>query len=444
MQQSFGAKTNIGKHDGQIQVMLFVLLVGANLGATNPKNRPPMVDKPLQSNTGSRSASPGRAADSTTAFECDILPIFRASCVSCHAGQNAAARLQLDFDAGVLRGGANGKAVVAGDSTNSLLMRRVIGQSDDPRMPQGGQPLTPQQIDTICEWIDKADFSSAALAAAEQRATLPPAAPQERRSAAKSVSDRGAPLPPASFAAEIRPIFAARCLKCHGPDVQQQDLRLDSLAGMLKGSINGPIVIPGNANNICIMRRLEGLDKPQMPYGGPALAPEQTALVRAWIERGAPGPESDQPLPRVAPIKHWAYMKPVRPVPPQVNNPARCRNPIDNFMLARLEKEGLHTSPEADKETLIRRVSLDLIGLLPAAEEVDAFLADTSPNAYEKVVDRLLASPHYGERWATPWLDLARYADTGGYAEDVPRVAWNYRDWVIRAHPPRSIFSTTS
>jgi hypothetical protein len=133
------------------------------------------------------------------------------------------------------------------------------------------------------------------------------------------------------------------------------------------------------------------------------------------------------------PTKHWAYTKPVRPPTPPVKNTAWVRNPIDNFVLARLEKEGLSPSPEAEKETLIRRVSLDLIGLPPTLEEVDAFVADQSPDAYKNLVDRLLASPHYGERWARPWLDLARYADTNGYEADHRRTAWKYRDWVINA-----------
>src|SRR5262249_50097212 len=130
---------------------------------------------------------------------------------------------------------------------------------------------------------------------------------------------------------------------------------------------------------------------------------------------------------------HWAYLKPVRPEIPSVMHKAWVRTPIDAFVLARLEREGLEPSPEAARETLLRRVSLDLIGLPPTPADIDAFLADRSPDAYEKVVDRLLASPHYGERWARPWLDLARYADTNGYEKDRRRTAWKYRDWVIGA-----------
>lgn len=170
-----------------------------------------------------------------------------------------------------------------------------------------------------------------------------------------------------------------------------------------------------------------------MPYGGPQLSKQQISLIRQWIDSGAPGPDSTTPIAQAQPLTHWAYRKPVRPESPGVKNAAWCRNPIDRFVLAKLESEGLAPSPETDKTTLLRRVYLDLTGLPPSPREVDAFLADQQPDAYERVVDRLLASSQYGERWARPWLDLARFADTNGYEKDGPRTAWAYRDWVIRA-----------
>jgi hypothetical protein len=238
------------------------------------------------------------------------------------------------------------------------------------------------------------------------------------------------------FSRDVAPVFKATCVVCHGADAQQSQLRLDSLAAVLKGGLSGKVIIPGDGKDSPLVRRLLGLDKPQMPYGAPPLPPEQVAAIRGWIDQGATGGAAGSDSASAAQArstKHWAYVKPVRPELPAVKNATWVRNPIDNFVLARLEKEGLAPSPEADKETLIRRVSLDLIGLPPTLEEVDAYLADKSPNAYEKVVDRLLASPHYGERWARPWLDLARYADTNGYEADFRRTAWKYRDWVIKA-----------
>jgi hypothetical protein len=170
-----------------------------------------------------------------------------------------------------------------------------------------------------------------------------------------------------------------------------------------------------------------------MPYGAPPLSADEIALVRAWIDQGAPGPDATEPIAGSKPVKHWAYVKPSRPELPKVTNVAWCRNPVDYFVLAQLEQKSLTPSPAADKEALIRRLSLDLIGLPPTIQEVDTFLGDPSPNAYEALVDRLLASPRYGERWARPWLDMARYADSNGFENDAPRVAWKFRDWVINA-----------
>ncbi|MGA8029165.1 MAG: PSD1 and planctomycete cytochrome C domain-containing protein, partial [Bryobacteraceae bacterium] len=235
------------------------------------------------------------------------------------------------------------------------------------------------------------------------------------------------------FATTVRPILAARCYTCHGPDLQQNGLRLDSLASILKGSDFGKVIVPGHSEQSRLIRRLMAQERPQMPYGGPPLSEAEIATIRKWIDAGAAGPDASTPIAASRPLKHWAYVKPVMPVAPQVRNAAWPRNPIDNFILAKLEKEGLKPSPEAEKATLIRRVYLDLTGLPPSPQEVDAFISDNSPDAYEKVVDRLFASPHYGERWARPWLDLARYADSNGYEKDRIRTAWEYRDWVIRA-----------
>ena len=191
-------------------------------------------------------------------------------------------------------------------------------------------------------------------------------------------------------------------------------------------------MVPGNAAESLLYQKLLGQAKGSpMPFSG-QLTSAQIESVRLWLDQGAAWPEG--PATEIRPAsKHWAYLKPVRPEPPTPSDSGWIRNPIDRFVLPRLEKEGLEPSPEASKETLIRRLSLDLIGLPPSLEEVDAFLKDDGPNAYERLVDRLLASPHYGERWARPWLDLARYADTHGYIHDRRRDIWPYRDWVIQA-----------
>jgi hypothetical protein len=240
--------------------------------------------------------------------------------------------------------------------------------------------------------------------------------------------------PAVDFERDVLPIIEASCIGCHSGTVAGGELRLDAREAMLAGGASGPAIVPGRgAESLLVQRVLGQGGKPRMPLGGKRLADGQIATLRAWIDQGARMP-SPKTMPVAAPkAEHWAYVKPVRPEPPPVKSGGWARNPIDAFVLARLDREGLAPSPEASKETLIRRVSLDLTGLPPTPAEVDAFLADSGPGAYERVVDRLLASPHFGERWARPWLDLARFADTNGYEKDRRRSTWKYRDWVIDA-----------
>jgi len=231
---------------------------------------------------------------------------------------------------------------------------------------------------------------------------------------------------------DIKPILAKNCYACHGAKMQQRGLRLDTAAAILKGSGSGPAVVPGKSAESRLIQRVTGAEGIiRMPFQRPPLAKEQIALLRAWIDTGAKAPASEQPDDGKS--THWAFVPPVRTPLPAVQNQRWARNEIDRFVLARLEKEGIAPSAEADRATLIRRVSLDLLGLPPSIEEVDAFIADTRPDAYERLVDRLLASPHYGERWGRHWLDAARYADSNGYSIDAPREIWKYRDWVMDA-----------
>jgi len=228
------------------------------------------------------------------------------------------------------------------------------------------------------------------------------------------------------FARDIRPILSDACFQCHGPDQSQRkaDLRLDTREGAFGTSTGSAAFVAGKPDDSEAYVRISS-DDPTMlmppAKSGKKLTPRQIELIKTWIEQGAKW------------NSHWAFEAPQRPVLPKVQNPGWVRNSIDEFVLSRLEREGLRPSPEADRTTLLRRLSLDLIGLPPTIAEVDAFLADKSVRAYENVVERLLASPHYGERWARIWLDAARYADSDGYEKDKSRQVWAYRDWVIKA-----------
>ena len=227
-------------------------------------------------------------------------------------------------------------------------------------------------------------------------------------------------IPKIEFNRDIRPILSDKCFMCHGPDAPAKKikLRLDSEAAALAA------IVPGNPEQSKLIKRITHADEAmKMPpiESGRTLSNSEIELLKEWIRQGAQWQ------------KHWAFIPPTKPALPEVKNKTWVKNPIDNFVLARLEKEGIQLSPEADRGTLLRRVSLDLTGLPPTLTELDNFLNDKSNNAYEKVVDRLLNSPRYGERMAFKWLDAARYADTNGYQNDGDRTMWRWRDWVIDA-----------
>jgi mono/diheme cytochrome c family protein len=233
------------------------------------------------------------------------------------------------------------------------------------------------------------------------------------------------------FVRDVKPIFVKHCAKCHGAKKLESGLRLDVGGGILRGGDGGEVVVIGDAAKSRLVRILKGEDEDveRMPPEGPELTSEQISKIEAWIKSGAKVPEAEMKL--AVETDHWAFQRIVRPELPAVA--AASRNPIDHFILARLAWDGIDPSPKADRATLIRRLSLDLLGIPPTPEEVDAFVNDSRPGAYERLVDRLLASPGYGERWGRHWLDLARYADSNGFTRDFGREIWKYRDWVIAA-----------
>jgi mono/diheme cytochrome c family protein len=252
-----------------------------------------------------------------------------------------------------------------------------------------------------------------------------------------------------SFRREVQPILAAHCQQCHGAELQEAGLRVDRGTLLLDGSDSGEVVTSGQADQSLLVKAVLGNDSNivAMPPEGPRLTPDQIDILRRWIDQGAniddgdganaegPSSRDDEADAKVVSTSsdHWSFQPVRRPALPLGTRRGQVLTPIDAFWLQTLQQQGLEASPEADRVTLLRRVSLDLVGLPPSREEMERFLDDREPDAYERAVDRLLASPAYGERWGRHWLDLARYADSNGYSRDSAREMFLYRDWVIQA-----------
>ncbi|MBI4472454.1 MAG: DUF1549 domain-containing protein, partial [Acidobacteria bacterium] len=252
-----------------------------------------------------------------------------------------------------------------------------------------------------------------------------------------------------SFTRDVQPILQANCWKCHGQTLQRSKLDLRTRETALKGGERGAAIVPGSADQSRLYRLIAGLDKPTMPFDG-QLSDQEIAIVKAWIDQGAHWEESATaatPPPTVPPAalaalenmeippgarNQWPFKLPVQSALPNIS--VNLRNPIDRFLEKTRQDKGLKAAPRADRLTLLRRAYLDLIGLPPTPAEAAEYLADNNPGAWERLIDKLLASPHYGERWGRHWLDVARYADTNGFEQDVERPsAWMYRDYVVRS-----------
>ncbi len=242
------------------------------------------------------------------------------------------------------------------------------------------------------------------------------------------------PVVAVDFVDDVLPILQKHCFSCHGEDKAESGLRLDQKKRAFAGGDSGGVITPGKGAESRLIQLIAGQNGEIMPPAdkGERLATKEVALLRAWVDQGATWP--DDSLAQLQAARHWS-LQPIRsPVPPQIRAPTLQQQPLDSFVIQRLEKEEITPSNAADRATLIRRLSLDLLGLPPNPAEVDAFISDPRPDAAEQLVDRLLASPHYGERWGRHWLDQSRYADSDGYEKDKPRpFAYRYRDWVIAA-----------
>jgi mono/diheme cytochrome c family protein len=263
--------------------------------------------------------------------------------------------------------------------------------------------------------------------------------------AARGAEVRPSPAQAEFFEKSVRPVLADNCFDCHGPRKQKGGLRLDSRAALLNGGDSGPAVVPGQPGKSLLITAVHYADNPRMPPRN-KLKPEQIAALTDWVKQGAPWPVAPVEVRPPAPAGRafqisardrafWSFRPVTDPPLPRVQGAAWPRTSIDHFVLARLEAAGLRPAPPADKRTLLRRAAFDLTGLPPTPEEIDAFLADDSPRAFERVVDRLLASPHYGERWARHWLDVARYGEDQAHTFQARKYpyGYRYRDWLVRA-----------
>ena len=355
------------------------------------------------------------AKPSAPAFESDVQPLFKAKCGRCHGETVRKAELALLTPAAIQKGSESGAVIVAGKSAESRLFE-VLRDGEMP--PDKKDPLTPEQIELIRNWIDAgASFGTA---------------PAEQIKLTQH---------------DVIPILLLRCTACHGRQKQEAGLDLRTRAAMLKGGKSGPALVPGQPDQSLLLKRIHAEEMPPRErLTEVSVKPMESVEIEklaGWIAAGAPevadepdvaGTAAD-PLVRDEDRRFWSFQPPQPVTVPSVKSGDQVRNPIDAFVLKKLEAKGLTLSPEADRITLLRRAAYDLTGLPPEPADVAAFLADDSPQAFEKVVEKLLDSPRYGERWGRHWLDVAGYADCEGRREQhLPRpVAWRYRDYVIRA-----------
>jgi mono/diheme cytochrome c family protein len=345
----------------------------------------------------------------SVSFEKDIQPIFAAKCLACH-GATPMGKLDLRTPEAALKGSATGAVIQPGNAAKSLLLDKIVTR----QMPPGKVKMTDAEIDIVRRWIDT---------------SLAPPPPD---------------VEPVPTERDVLAILQVRCMICHGSLKQQGGLDLRTVASRIKGGKSGTALVPGKPEESRLYTRML---KGEMPpaAGAKELAVElptdaETEKVKRWIAAGAPGPSPTPAASADIVVKDkdkqfWSFQPPVRPAVPQPKHAALVRNPIDAFLLVKLEEKNLSYANEASKLSLLRRVALDLTGLPPTKSEIDEYLKDTAPGAYERVVDRLLASQHFGERWGQHWLDLAGYADSEGFGQDdgVRPYAWRYRDYVIRS-----------
>lgn len=385
--------------------LLVVMLMWALTSESSQAEKPVAAKRPASAN--SRNA--------TVLYETHVKTIFKSRCVRCHNSRSRKADLDLSNLAGILKGGESGELFVAGKPEESLLYEMI---HDGSMPPDDKSPITKSEIATIKKWI----------ATGAKTLTKP--------SAIEQITQH-----------DIIPLMNLRCTTCHGLRLQEAGLDLRTKASMLRGGKSGPAIVPGHPEKSLLLKRIHKLEMPPrkklVDAGVRPMEANEIEKLTKWIAQGAPevaikpdiATTEPDPIVTDEDRQFWSFQPPKRPAVPHVKNTNRVRNEIDRFLLKRLEKAGLSYSPEASRLTLIRRVAYDLTGLPPTWKDVEQFLSDKSPQAYEKMVDRYLASPRYGERWGQYWLDLSGYSDSEGKrsADVVRNHAWRYRDYVIRA-----------
>lgn len=365
------------------------------------------------------SGATGETGKDLPRFESEVLPVFQANCLVCHGDGQRQKGLDLRSRDSVLKGGDSGPAIVPGSANESLLVQKVSSGA----MPVGGKKLADADIERIRRWID-----AGALKQGEEPASVKKLPPIQ-------LTDREI----------LTAILHVKCLVCHGKRDTQGGLDMRTRASLLKGGQSGPAIVLGKPDESLVVRRIaDGHPSPELQneYFVRPVTSNEVEKLRHWIAGGAPvevdevlrvgdGPDA---LVRDEDRKFWSFQPPKRSIVPKVRNRERVRSAVDAFLLDKLEAKGLSFPGDTEPLTLLRRATFDLTGMPPAPEEVVAFLQDTKPGAYERMVDRLLASPHYGERWARFWLDAAGYADSeGGGGDSIRPQAYRYRDYVIRS-----------
>jgi hypothetical protein len=451
--------------------------------ACGPAADSPAAEAPAPDSQATQTPGDAPQASGDAFFAERVLPILSQRCFKCHGPAAAKVKggLRMSGRQALLAGGDSGPAIVPGDADASLLIRAVRYTDEELKMPPKEQRLPAAEVGVLERWVTVGAPwpapapAGAAKPAAPVAGTVAAAVPTADAAgapgglgtaAATPVADEpgGAAVPSADgdlgthpthddlqfFEQEVRPILADNCFECHGPTLAKVKggLRMTGRAAFLQGGDGGPALVPGSLKSSRMLRAVRYSDAELRMPPKHRLTEAQVKSLERWVAIGAPWPdEAGAPGAPAAPTgadsgvrrdidldagrTWWSFQPVVRPKPPAV---AGAATPIDAFILARLQGEGLQAAPLADRRTLARRAYFDLLGLPPTLEELQAFEHDEQPDAWERLVDGLLARPEYGERWGRHWLDLVRYAQTSGYERDEEKpLAWRYRDWVIDA-----------